>query len=287
MLKCCLCGATAQFGALCADCQIELVGTDPLTQEQIRACHEPTSAAALVDVWGGAHRLSVDTLIGRTGDPATFEILSPLVSRRHARVSLVDRSWQAIDLGSRNGTFVDDQAADVAIRLRTGSRLAIGTFAFYFVEDARMLSAPRSKAGQTAPPNKPLGITLGRLRTEPLAATLPMVTLAFVQPTGGDIGVVEVDGRRVQLSLPQFELVRHLHDRMLADAHVPQHARGFTSVRELAKLLPLDSSSPADDNVRQLVHRVRIACRRAQVAQLVESRYGRGYRLAVVPALTR
>lgn len=283
-MKCCICSATASAGALCEDCQDELDGTVPLTQEQIRACTEPTSTAALVDMWGGAHRLKLDTNVGRTDDPASFAIVSPWVSRRHTRVTMLDGVWRAVDLGSRNGTFVDDRRADTPLPLRTGCRLTIGVFTFFFVEDAGALPAPHGEIGQTSRPHAPIGFAIGRLRTAQLASALPSAVLSFLQPTGGDIGYVEVDGRRLQLSLPQYELVLRLHDRMLEDAGMSATTRGFMTPGELVGIVSFDTRTPGDDNIRQLVHRVRVACRKAEVPQLVESRRGYGYRLAVMPA---
>src|SRR4051812_49939724 len=53
------------------------------------------------------------------------------VSRRHAEVRPVDDSYRIVDLGSANGTFVNDQPVDQA-PLRSGDRLQLGQTVMLF-----------------------------------------------------------------------------------------------------------------------------------------------------------
>ena len=100
-------------------------------------------------------------------------------------------------------------------------------------------------------------------------------------PRGGGGGLVVIDGRPVQLTTPQYELMALLVDRMRSDAAKPDDERGFVAMTELMRL-SLDVSNPGDDHVRQLVRRVRRALLKADIGDLIEAKRGVGYRLRVV-----
>src|SRR5258708_23253780 len=64
--------------------------------------------------------------IGRTSDKPLCLHGSPLVSRQHALLRCHDGyRYQLIDLGSRNGTFVDDQRVVMPTTLSEGARIRI------------------------------------------------------------------------------------------------------------------------------------------------------------------
>ena len=70
-------------------------------------------------------------VIGR--DPSSRIVLdSARVSRRHARVTIAPGSAVLEDLGSRNGTFVNDVRIDAAAALADGDRIGIGGFVLTF-----------------------------------------------------------------------------------------------------------------------------------------------------------
>src|ERR1043165_6894011 len=74
--------------------------------------------------------------IGRTSDNTICLSGSPLVSRQHALVRCHDGyQYQIIDLGSRNGTFVDDQRVVVPITLTDGARVRIADNVMTFSEE--------------------------------------------------------------------------------------------------------------------------------------------------------
>ena len=54
------------------------------------------------------------------------------VSRRHARVTLMDEMATIEDLGSKNGTFVNDGRAEAARPLTDGDRVRLGPIALEF-----------------------------------------------------------------------------------------------------------------------------------------------------------
>lgn len=72
-----------------------------------------------------------ELVLGREGD-GVVPLPSASVSRRHAAVVMDGRAATVRDLGSKNGTFVDDVRADGAIVLRDGARLRLGTLELTF-----------------------------------------------------------------------------------------------------------------------------------------------------------
>ena len=67
-----------------------------------------------------------EIVLGREGD-GVVPLPSGSVSRRHAAIVMEGRTATVKDLGSKNGTFVDDIRADGAIVLRDGARVRLGT----------------------------------------------------------------------------------------------------------------------------------------------------------------
>ena len=67
-------------------------------------------------------------VIGRDFDHCDAVLSHPTVSRRHARLVLVDNTLQIEDLGSTNGTSVDGLAvaAGALRRFQAGARVRIG-----------------------------------------------------------------------------------------------------------------------------------------------------------------
>jgi pSer/pThr/pTyr-binding forkhead associated (FHA) protein len=67
-------------------------------------------------------------VIGRDFDHCDVVLSHPTVSRRHARLVLLDNTLQVEDLGSTNGTAVDglSVAAGALRRFQAGARLRIG-----------------------------------------------------------------------------------------------------------------------------------------------------------------
>ena len=90
----------------------------------------------------GARRIPLaqgENLIGR--DPLlTVSLDSTGVSRRHARIVVgPDDAWLE-DLGSKNGTMIDDQPVTQAVKLRDGDRIAVGPIVIVFRASASGMS---------------------------------------------------------------------------------------------------------------------------------------------------
>jgi hypothetical protein len=74
--------------------------------------------------------------IGRTG-PADIVLADPRVSRAHCKVDLKDGELLVEDLGSTNGTFIDDEKIHAATVLPVGSTLRVGNFSLVHEVRAR------------------------------------------------------------------------------------------------------------------------------------------------------
>ena len=75
--------------------------------------------------------------IGRTRENTVCLNFSPLVSRQHAIIRCHNGyQFQIIDLGSRNGTYVDDQRVVMPVALTDGARIRIADNTLTFTETA-------------------------------------------------------------------------------------------------------------------------------------------------------
>ncbi|HWD83094.1 MAG TPA: DUF1707 and FHA domain-containing protein [Kribbella sp.] len=67
--------------------------------------------------------------IGR-GPGATLRLADETVSRCHAELRYVDDGWMLRDVGSMNGTCVNDRRITTAVRVHPGDRVSFGAVAF-------------------------------------------------------------------------------------------------------------------------------------------------------------
>jgi hypothetical protein len=67
--------------------------------------------------------------IGR-GPGATLRLADESVSRAHAELRHLDDRWLVRDLGSMNGTWVNDSRITTTVRVRPGDRVAFGAVEF-------------------------------------------------------------------------------------------------------------------------------------------------------------
>jgi hypothetical protein len=254
---------------LCEPCAGELAGSEAIAPQQLQLRTRRRANAALVDMWGRAYPLDPSTPIGRADLPNGLVIVQPSVSRNHAVIEL-EGSWRVRDTGSKAGTFVNDNPVRAA-PLRHGDRVRFGDIALVFVETASPL------------PPQPEQIDTPTVRAPPKGTEPPTWPAVELQvPRGGGGGLAVIDGKQVQLTTPQIELMSLLVQRMRSDAGKPDELRGYVSLPELMKL-SLDVADPGEDHVRQLVRRVRRALIRAEVGDLIEAKRGVGYRLRVKP----
>jgi hypothetical protein len=165
------------------------------------------------------------------------------------------------------------------------------------VLDSTKLPAPRNTRTITStikPPNVPMTPatkaelipTAKNEFEEPEEHTnvgLPEMRFRMSEPTGGGGGLVEVDGKQVQLTTTQFELMALMIRRMASEEHQSELVRGFVRSSELIADLSWDTREPSENHVKQLVRRVRRALMKAEIGDLIESRHRFGYRLRAIP----
>lgn len=112
--------------------------------------------AKLVVVGGDAKaaevKLKLPTTIGR-GREVTLTLPHPLVSRHHCEIFESDGKLYVRDLGSLNGTFVNNERIEGEVELPPGELLTVGTVTFRAVyEGDATASAPPSAAPKAAAP---------------------------------------------------------------------------------------------------------------------------------------
>ncbi|MBL6980529.1 MAG: winged helix-turn-helix domain-containing protein [Anaerolineales bacterium] len=118
-----------------------------------------------------------DNMIGRSVDNHIV-ITSKRVSRQHAKISPAGRSWMLDDLGSANGTFLNDERVLAPVVIRDGDKISIGDLDFTFHDPE------------------------ATIRDDPfpeLEVDLPA-------------GVVRIDRKKIDLSPKEFTLITYLHE---------------------------------------------------------------------------
>ncbi len=133
----------------------------------------------LTDPIGHEHQLHGETtIIGRAVE-CDIVITSKRVSREHARLNRSGRRVTLEDLGSTNGTFLNDERIMSEMELRDGDTITIGDVKFTFRD-----------------PDTTIG---GMLRVE--------------LDLDASAGIVRVNRRAVNLSPKEFALLMYLYQR--------------------------------------------------------------------------
>jgi pSer/pThr/pTyr-binding forkhead associated (FHA) protein len=278
-------------GVLCVECRDELASPIKISQEQILTRVQSPTPAALIDIWGRPHPLDVHTRIGRQVEDRGIAVLEPSVSRSHAELTFENDTWSIQDLGSANGTYVEDKLVETPTTMKPGDRVRCGHIAFYLVDDVARLPPAKSTRTVTTtirPPSVPLNrhaqtVDHDAFEEERTDVGLPEMQFRMHEPTGGGGGLIEVDGKQVQLTTTQFELMALMIKRMASESHQPELVRGFVRSSELIADLSWDTREPSENHVKQLVRRVRRALMKSEIGDLIESRHRFGYRLRAIP----
>lgn len=152
------------------------------------------------DPTGREHFLSKEIAsIGRAVEN-DIVITSRRVSREHARVRREGRRMVLVDMGSTNGTFLNDERVLSPTELRDGDRVSIGSVSLVFHD-------PESTFLETPFPE--LEVDVGA-------------------------GIVRVDRRLITLSPKEFALLAHLYEQRgrvcskddIAEAVWPEYQEG-------------------------------------------------------------
>lgn len=226
------------------------------------------TASVLIDQWGRRHALRPVTTLGRGRDDADIAIFESSVSRLHAELRREDGEWVLRDLGSTNGTFLDGERLNAPRSVADRQLVSIGNVGFVLVADRASVAAPRVAAPAS---------------TVQQVSVMPRVAggVRTIETAAGEGGVVERGSESVQLGGTGFALVVLLAARYRADRGRDPSVRGFVRAIDLITDIPWDTPHPSDNNVKQLVRRVRRSLARLGLEDAIESRHGFGYRLVL------
>jgi pSer/pThr/pTyr-binding forkhead associated (FHA) protein len=93
--------------------------------------------------------LASSNLLGRAADNAVC-LDDTLISAHHARISFAGGQWLVEDLGSRNGTLVNDLRVESPIALAPGDVLKLGGLSLRFESGLASASASDGRAPEAA-----------------------------------------------------------------------------------------------------------------------------------------
>jgi hypothetical protein len=288
------------------DSLARIARAESICQEQILSQPILRARAGLVDQWGRVHRIGDRTTVGRRPGQGGIFILESSISREHAEIYADDQAggWFVRDLGSKNGTMLNEDPVTEPIRVASGDALFFGQVGFLFVwplegehsgvyQLALASETLRAEQGIRSPLHGTPEPIMSRAETasedddeedETTFVGLPRLDLRLIEPSGGGGGFLETGETRVQLTATQFAFLQVLSQRMREEDNRPEAVRGFIRSSELLADLPWDTAHPEENHLKQLVRRVRRSLSKAGLGNLIESRRGFGYRLRVTPS---
>jgi predicted component of type VI protein secretion system len=92
----------------------------------------------------------VEVLIGRD-DGCQIRITSQDVSRQHCLIRMTEAGWTVRDLGSQNGTYLNDVPTSQESRIGAGDRLRIGPMVLELADpDMQPAAVPATTSAETA-----------------------------------------------------------------------------------------------------------------------------------------
>jgi hypothetical protein len=199
------------------------------------------------------------------------------VSREHAQLEKKDSGWTIRDLGSRNGTFVDGARVQGRVAMTGRHVVKIGDVAVWFLADvAHEPAVPPSMATAS------VGGGLVRFQIAPEGVELCLVGTsdpgaggALLSRPAGAAGWTEK-----ALAPLEYQLLRVLCARATEEKDLPSAVRGCVATKQLARDLPFQSKYANEENVRQVVRRVRQCLGELGVEAALAVAPGRGYYLA-------
>jgi len=276
-MGCLCCGAGAEVGSLCRPCAQEVTPCEGLIPDHLRSNVDTTEAAAwVVDGFGAAHALAAKTTIGRNHE-GELVVLASSVSREHAELKKTDAGWHVRDLGSRNGTFVDGTRAQGRMNLGERTLVKIGDVALWFLaEVVHEPISPPSMATASA------GGGLVRFNITPGTLELCLVGTTDIGAGGSLLSRANAETSWKEHSLPplEFQLLRALCTRAVEEADSPSAVRGCVQTKQLARDLPFQSKYANEENVRQVVRRLRAELGELGIETVLAVAPGRGYYLS-------
>ena len=262
---------------LCRTCARDVAPCEGLIADHVRSTVAADDADAwVVDGFGNAHALAAKSGIGRSHEGQVV-ILAASVSREHAELRQVDEGWHVRDLGSRNGTFVDGVRCQGRVVMPPRAKLKIGEVLLWFLGEVahEPAAAPSLATGSAAG-------TLVRFTLVREGGELCLVGGSDAS-TGGALlhrTTPTASWSEKNLAPLEFQLLRALCARAVEEASSPAAVRGCVATKQLARDLPWQSKYANEENVRQVVRRLREGLTSVGADGLLAVAPGRGYYLA-------
>ncbi len=248
-----------------------------LIPDHLHSRIDSTDAEAwVIDGFGGAHAIGPVIGIGRSHD-RELVVLASSVSREHAEIRRTDAGWRVRDLGSRNGTFVNGVRSEGEMVLPERSLLKVGDVGLWFISEVAQEPSQQPTATIEGSKGRLVRYHLSRGDRE-----LSVVT------SDEDTGPGSLHWRPVgaeawserSLTLLEYQLLRALCRSARGDAGVPSPIRGCIPSKQLVNDLPFQSKYANQENVRQVVLRLRGVLAEVGVDGILAVAPGRGYYLA-------
>jgi hypothetical protein len=274
-MGCLCCGAAAEVGVLCRTCASEAAACEGLIPDHVRSTVNAADAEAwLVDGFGAAHALAAKSTIGRSHE-GEIVLLASSVSREHVELRAGDDGWVARDLGSRNGTFVDGVRCQGRSALPARALLKVGDVALWFLAEVAV--------DPVLPPPMETVTAGGLLRYNLASGAAELCVVGASDATAGGSLLARksaVDGWTEQnLSPLEYQFLRALCGRAVDEAGSPSAVRGCVPTKQLARDLPWQSKYANEENVRQVVRRLRQDLAEVGADGVLAVAPGRGYYL--------
>ncbi len=278
------CGVgTLEVGVLCGSCAAALPPCSGLVPEHVSAGPVTDRAGWLIDSWGRAHPLPAHASVGRRTD-ADIVLVAASVSRDHAELTWANDEWQVRDLGSRNGTHIDGIRVRGRATVRDGAYLRFGQVPVLFRGgDVRMprVAVPPLETAQASG-------TSHRYAIRGTAVELVLLGggATAIEQTAGGAGALLFRATDAavwsEATLPalEFALLEQLCAAAVAEAESVTATRGILATEHLARALPFQTRYANEENVQQVVRRVRTSLAKLGAQDLLASIPGRGYYLA-------
>ena len=164
---------------------------------------------AVLKVVGGKNdgktiKITVPEFIIGRGERAHLRPSSDMVSRMHCAIRLKDGKVEIEDLGSRNGSFVNDQQLSGIHMAQSGDRLRIGQLNFEVIIDP-------SQAGIKKPPVKDIAEAAARTVEKPKPENTEKfedsITDWLCEPDDRPLDVTTGSSETVQFSLEDLDAI--------------------------------------------------------------------------------
>jgi hypothetical protein len=186
-------------------------------------------------------------------------------------------SWTVRDLGSRNGTFVHGVRCRGRTPLPARAQLKIGDVALWFL--AEVVQEPAQ-----VPVMATAGAAGGLVRYVLAHGGAELCVVGGDDASAGGALLSRAVGAEAWqergLAPLEFQLLRALCARAHDEASLPSAVRGCVPTKQLARDLPFQSRYANEENVRQVVRRLRGVLAEVGADGVLAVAPGRGYYVA-------